>query len=363
MKMEVMIPTQPMNFDFNGARALPSPFLSAPSTPKRFGEFYLSAPTSPTRLSDFYRDFDEFSMNSGSRRGGTPSAIPFDWEETPGTPKFTVAADIDDEFAFEFSEASEGASRSAEELFDGGKIRPLKPPPRLQIGGKNERATRRSPASSPRSLRSPLSHGKKIIRDAFSPKQKKDFDPFAAAVENTRKRTEHERGREKVPTSSSPGSGRRGARSLSPFRDSENPWEDEVLLKNTNQSPMNSKASSSSTTTAAATPLMSSKGYKKWKLKDFLLFRSASEGRATDKDPLKKYTTLLKKHEDGKNSSFRSTDSSGSGSSSRRRGPVSAHELHYTANRAVSADLKKKTFLPYKQGILGLLPFNSATRK
>ncbi|KAJ6685925.1 hypothetical protein OIU79_015853 [Salix purpurea] len=40
--------------------------------------------------------------------------------------------------------------------------------------------------------------------------------------------------------------------------------------------------------------------------------------------------------------------------------PVSAHELHYTANKAVSENLKKKTFLPYKQGFFGRLAFNPA---
>lgn len=60
--------------------------------------------------------------------------------------------------------------------------------------------------------------------------------------------------------------------------------------------------------------------------------------------------------EDVRNSSFRSTESSGS--VSRRRGPVSAHELHYTVNRAASEEMKKKTFLPYKQGLLGCLGFS-----
>ncbi|KAE9605267.1 hypothetical protein Lal_00024585 [Lupinus albus] len=100
------------------------------------------------------------------------------------------------------------------------------------------------------------------------------------------------------------------------------------------------------------------KGYRKWRLKDFLLFRSASEGRTTNKDPLRKYTVLSKTttYEDVKNSSFRSTENSGSVSS--RRGPVSAHELHYTVNRAASKELRKKTLLPYKQGLLGCLGLN-----
>lgn len=50
----------------------------------------------------------------------------------------------------------------------------------------------------------------------------------------------------------------------------------------------------------------------------------------------------------------------GVGSTSKRRGnrvAVSAHELHYKLNRAVSQEMRKKTFLPYKQGLLGCLGF------
>lgn len=61
--------------------------------------------------------------------------------------------------------------------------------------------------------------------------------------------------------------------------------------------------------------------------------------------------------EDVKNSSFRSTDSVGS--ARRRSGPISAHEVHYTVNRAVSEEMRRKTFLPYKQGLLGCLGFNA----
>ncbi|THG00747.1 hypothetical protein TEA_008338 [Camellia sinensis var. sinensis] len=39
----------------------------------------------------------------------------------------------------------------------------------------------------------------------------------------------------------------------------------------------------------------------------------------------------------------------------KRRVPPSAHELHYTANRAQAKEMKKKTFLPYRQGLLGCL--------
>ncbi|KAM3710474.1 hypothetical protein ACB098_01G033500 [Castanea mollissima] len=366
--MEVVIPASRMDFDFNNSR--PSlPHLSAPSTPRRIGEYYFSAPSSPTRLSEFYQDLNEFSrMNeSYERKGDVPSMVPFDWEEKPGTPKLPKGSSgtkDEDAFAFDFSEDLEKASLSADELFDGGKIRPLKPPPRLQLGNKvNEYTSQKSPLLSPRSPRSPLSQGRKMVLGAFSPRRKKDTDPFAKAVENTRTQAGQERGREKTPAKSSSNSGRKATRSLSPIRVVDVPWEEEEeaaeeekTQQSTKQSSLNSKASIS----AANSSSSSSKSSKKWSLKDFLLFRSASEGRATDKDPFRKYSALYKRHEDPKIASFRSTDNSGSVTGSKRRGPVSAHELHYTTNKAASEDLKKKTFLPYKQGILGRLSFNPA---
>ncbi|KVH98365.1 hypothetical protein Ccrd_023421 [Cynara cardunculus var. scolymus] len=85
---------------------------------------------------------------------------------------------------------------------------------------------------------------------------------------------------------------------------------------------------------------------------DLFLFRSASDGRAMDRDPLKKYSTISRKHDQD----FR--NSAEAGSVSKRRGRVSAHEQHYNLNRAVSNDMKKKTYLPYRHGILGGLAFN-----
>ncbi|KAJ0087072.1 hypothetical protein Patl1_09021 [Pistacia atlantica] len=325
--MEVVIPAVPiMDFEFNSVRS--SPYLSAPTSPKRFGDdvFFTSAPTSPSRISQFYGEFDNLYTRNDDEYSST---IPFDWEEKPARKR-------------------RKNSLTAEELFDGGKIRPLKPPPRLQL---DDYSTLKSPLLSPRSPRSPISQGKKIIRQVFSPRSKKDVDPFAAAVENTRNQTQNERGRERRVPDLSKSSSRRATRSLSPFRVSAYPWEEEEKQQQqqqaTKQSSFNSKSSSSSSKSSS----------RKWRLRDFLLFRSASEGRSTDKEP--KYRALFKKNEDMKNSSFRSTDSSAeSVSGSRRRGQVSAHELHYTKNKAASEDLKKRTFLPYKHGILGRLAIN-----
>ncbi|KAF5740707.1 hypothetical protein HS088_TW11G00784 [Tripterygium wilfordii] len=345
LKMEVVIPARAMDFDFNSARS--SPCSSIPSTPKRFGNYSsLSAPTSPTRISEFYREFENFLINDPISGG-----VPFDWEEMPGTPKSpkkNVVAAADDDFAFDFSQDLEKTSLSAEELFEGGVIRPLKPPPRLQLENRVYDSSK-IPLLSPRSPRSP----KEIIRNVFSPRRKKVSDPFAAAAEMTRKQAENERGRDRVATSPK-NSSRRGARSLSPYRVSQFPLEEEERQQPrqqqqavTKQSQVNSKS--------IITPSSSKSSSRRWRLKDFLLFRSASEGRASDRDPLRKYSGLSRKQEDVKTSSFRTTDGSGSGSGSRRRGPVSAHELHYTKNKAATEDLKRRTFLPYKTGILGAL--------
>lgn len=319
------------------------------------------------------------------------SSVPFNWEEKPGIPK-SRATDNDEnddgdadangegegeDFEFNFSGQLERTSLSADELFDGGKIRPLKPPPRLQVGaGGNGSASNASSPRSPKSPRSPrsrISQGKKMVQEALSPRHKKDFDPFAAAIEENRRKEdgreyEQKRGRER---SCSSGFLRKGTRSLSPLRVSDIVYEGEENSQGklnpstttTNHKPSTSP-NSSSTNSSFLSSLSFSKGYRKWRLRDFLLFRSASEGRATGKDPLTKYAVLSKNrvNEDVKNSSFRSTDSSGS-VSSRRRGPLSAHEYHYTVNRAVSEEMKKKTFLPYKQGLLGCLGFNPGVQE
>ncbi|XP_034218080.1 uncharacterized protein LOC117629634 [Prunus dulcis] len=335
--MEVVIPTRTaMDFDFNSARS--SPCVTAPSTPRRFGEFYMSAPTSPTRMSDFYREFEEFSNSNWeddeppTHEGATP--------KSPKSPKDEFGFE---DFAFDVSEEVERTSLSAEELFDGGVIRPFKPPPATN--------TPRTPS---------------FFRQVLSPRWKKGKDhPLGPSsttqMDNTTKRSDqHQRGRDRTPAAlSSSVSGHRATRSLSPLRVSEYQWEEEEKQQQQQQQQQNNRQLAPKAMFSPSAAASASKASKKWKLRDFLLFRSASEGRATDKDPFRKYSNLFKKNEDVKNSSFRSIDSPAA-TSSRRRGPVSAHELHYTMNKAVSNDMKKKTFLPYKQGILGRLAFNPA---
>ncbi|KAL5054052.1 hypothetical protein RYX36_034734 [Vicia faba] len=300
MEVEVMSPVTPPEFNFDSNCS--SPYITAPSSPQRFANnFFFSAPTSPSRISPLFPQ----------------SPPPFHTDTNPNH-NSNYSFGNDDDFQFDFSRNLPRASLSAaDELFDGGKIRPLKPPP----------------PTSPKIRKNKTVHEEKV-------------KPFVKETQTLRNE-EEKRGRERLTSSA-----RKGSRSLSPLRVSD-------IVYNSEEKDVSDSVSVSSSTSNMKSFLSFTKGYRKWKIRDFLLFRSASEGRADEKDPLRKYTALTKKpaeEEDIRNFSFRSTESSGS--VSKRRGQVSAHELHYTMNRAATEEMKRKTFLPYKRGLLGCLGSN-----
>ncbi|XP_057422139.1 uncharacterized protein LOC130715979 [Lotus japonicus] len=330
MEVEVAMPMVVGDFNFDSNCS--SPYITAPSSPQRLGNLFFSAPTSPTRGSPF---FHQSIPSSSSVSSVSPvSSVPFNWEQKPVVPNKPDSNNDGDEFEFNFNGSLERASLSAaDELFSGGKIRPLKPPPRIQFSDGPTSPATQSP-------------GKKALSH-----QKRDSDPFESAIEETHRGREAEgekrgRGTEKASSSG----GRKGTRSLSPLRVSD------IVCEESEDNDVSSTASN------GRSFLSFTKGYRKWRIRDFLLFRSASEGRATDKEALRKYEVLPRKsaataaEEDVRNCSFRSTESSGS--VSKRRGPVSAHELHYTLNRAAAEEMKRRTQLPYKQGLFGCLGSN-----
>lgn len=312
------MPRAPSSPEFQFSRSTAtSPRASAPSSPKPFGNpdeyyySYTSAPASPTRATAVYSyfagDIDE-------------------WEEKPMAPK---SRGNEFDFALGLGGAEHDLS-TADELFHNGRISATKPhpPPRLDLPPI-------SPIPSSRGLWSPRGGG-------------------------GRSSLTTERGRERAPLSPSGASSRsrRESRSVSPLRE-------EASYRSPIASP------SASPSPSAAAPCVKGSGSKKWRyLKDLLLFRSASEGRATgrrSKDPLWKYTLLSvsfnksRPSVDAKSSgSFKSTDSS---NSSIKRGSSGPAVLQYTANRAALQEQKKKTPLPYHQNTLfGCLLFNPAVR-
>lgn len=285
--MEVVVPIQEFHFE----SATTTPYMSAPSSPKHFGldplEFYYPYAATPT----------------------SPAA----------------AVDDDDDFAFDFSgqlenNAQPPALTSADELFDQGKIRTLRPPPSL-----------RSPHDAPAAT---------INRERNSP-----FSAFSPEISH----------------SQSP----KGSRSVSPLRTGKG-------IVDHFQTPISSHPSPIAAISCSCKG-GGGEGSWKWRIKDFLLFRSSSEGRATgdmSKDFLRKFTALpsssssqpkLKKEGGGnvsRSSSFRSVDGNESVRQGSARCSVSPHVRHYTANKAAAEEIKKKTALPYRQSFFSCLRFS-----
>ncbi|KAK1417485.1 hypothetical protein QVD17_26614 [Tagetes erecta] len=212
----------------------------------------------PSPAIDFTYDTTSTSTTPYATAPSSPqSTIPFTWEQKPGIPKqnsldFTSQyADTDTDFAFGYLERH--SISAADELFDGGKIKPLKPPPRLH--------------HSNDSPKSPKKLGFKQTLSDLSPRSKKKefvtFDPFSEALKQTcGEQTAFDendllRGRERERSINN-NRHKVSARSLSPFRVVD-------ILNNRKKDQLS----------------QTSTWYNKWNLKSLLLFRSVSEGSAT----------------------------------------------------------------------------------
>eukprot|EP01018_Ginkgo_biloba_P028361 Gb_34249 [translate_table: standard] len=319
-----------------------STYASAPSSPGGF--FFLSAPSTPI-----------CSVNSSSviRRNSDrfPIEIPKHMENDKRDDAASVSSGSEFEFSAQFSESqvaaisSQPAMSSADELFCNGQIRPMKLSTHLQ---------------KPQSL-SPLI----------------DFDDETKGCTSSNERVcekgrKEERGRGCVRRDKP--RHRRRTRSLSPLRTTSfSQWEEAHKLEGEEQKECSKNGSS-----------FKSRGSKRWSLKDFL-YRSTSEGRGHTRERLwslpfspakpsakeKQRPSSSKKSDAAKHSKPTEKNSHAqtpqktnnyiiAGSASPRHGrraPLSPHELHYTANRAQAKELKRKTFLPYRQGLLGCLGF------
>ncbi|WJX10439.1 hypothetical protein P8452_01164 [Trifolium repens] len=55
----------------------------------------------------------------------------------------------------------------------------------------------------------------------------------------------------------------------------------------------NNLKQSETATVSSFSSFLSKRNYRKWRIKDFLLFRSASEGRGSEKDPLRKIQSIV----------------------------------------------------------------------
>ncbi|XP_022156495.1 uncharacterized protein LOC111023375 [Momordica charantia] len=331
--------------------ACSTPYVSAPSSPGRgpVSGFFYSAPASPMH----------FAITSSS------SALPLSsasMENHSSSFEFDFSA----RFGSYGGSSSTASMTSADELFLDGKIRPMKLSTHLEL---------------------PLAPLLDVeVGD----------EEGAGIVEFVRGRDL--RLRDKLQ--------RRRTRSMSPLRNAPIEWtesesgdginvecsvtEKEILegsevIEKVEEIASNSEASTPSISASSSRSSSAGRNSKRWVfLKDFL-YRSKSEGRSNNNFWSNISFANVKEKKSAANQSFgkqkfinplagRSSEAKkakgtvgakkdGAGKPAngvgKRRVPPSAHELHYTANRAHSEEMKKKTYLPYRQGLLGCLGFSS----
>ncbi|KAG4111630.1 hypothetical protein ERO13_D13G114700v2 [Gossypium hirsutum] len=317
LETELHEPPQVLFEDYDSTCS--TPYVSAPSSPDRepgpgwiHGGLFYSAPASPIHFT-----MTSLASKVSSTRPSSPDNSPL-----PLGSEFEFSA----RFGYTGSDQTRSMT-SADELFLNGKIRPLKLSTHLE--------------------------------------RPQVLAPLLDVEHEDDDGSEDVRGRDvKVRVD------KRRARSMSPLRNAtfglkihdQNMCLDKDLGHKTDSNdnetisdPMSASSSSSSSSSSDG------RRSKRWVfLKGFI--RSKSEGRSNN---IKLWSTIsfspLKEKKAGNKSNavvqepnHRPVNGIG-----KRRVPPSPHELHYTANRAQAEEMRKKTFLPYRQGLLGCLGFSS----
>ncbi|KAL8544929.1 hypothetical protein ACS0TY_005222 [Phlomoides rotata] len=173
----------------------------------------------------------------------------------------------------------------------------------------------------------------------------------------------------------------RKARSMSPLRTTVECERNGLTATADEAKEIESNETTPSISASSSRSSSSGRNSKKWLFLKDLLHRSKSEGSANNKDRFWSAISFSPAKDKKKTSSPALSLSSSRDDKKRKsevkKGvkvlaagkpahgvwkrwvPPSAHELHYTANRAQAEEMKKKTFLPYRQGLLGCLGFSS----
>ncbi|KAE8693721.1 serine/threonine-protein kinase [Hibiscus syriacus] len=315
-----------------------TPYVSAPSSPGRgpTSGYFFSAPASPMHF------ILSSAPSSNSHLSSESSLISAQYD----------ASSFEFEFSSRFSSngsVTVGSMCSADELFLNGQIRSMKLSSHLQ---------------RPQNL-TPL------------------LDVDVEEDDDGPNKQEASRGRDLKLRSRSL---HRKARSLSPLRNPEFKWEEDeecsredrkvvskLILEGLKETDVSKETTPSSSRSSS-----SGRNSKKWIFLKGLLYRSKSEGRANGKEKFwtsisfssskekkiqmeqEKPPPLKRKQKENKQGAGKKS-SSGKPSNgvAKRRVPPSPHELHYTTNRAQAEEMKKRTYLPYRQGLFGCLSFSS----
>ncbi|KAK2977717.1 hypothetical protein RJ640_013735 [Escallonia rubra] len=332
-----------------------TPYVSAPSSPGRGsgggggGGFFYSAPASPMHFILSSSSLNSVPASSDTSAPSNSSSFEFDFSSRCGN--------------VNNGSGSAGSMSSADELFLNGKIRPMK-------------------------LSSHLKRPQ-VLAPLLDLDEQNGVD-FEDVLDEDTKLV---RGRDLRLRDRSL---RRRTRSLSPFKTSSFEWhedeDDEVRQANQpNESTRNdlcfgnddaskqNDVASGETTPSASSSRSSSVGRssKRWVFLKEFLYRSKSEGQGRNnghkfwslsfspvkdkKMPAEEKVPAPEPPSAPAKGASRSKKTAGKATNGvgKRRVPLSPHELHYTANRAQAEEMRKKTFLPYRQGLLGCLGFSS----
>lgn len=324
-----------------------------PQSPQNASNYFFSAPSSPTNSSPFNRQislaFDAManikeSDNTHHQSDDHIEDAPIDSANLDHSLakkyfsfNFYVTDDQDDgedsktkeeDFEFDFDAATQDDGTTKEDFtfnFSGQVERSIPPVNQIFQGGLINTI---QPAP------------KKTLQNAVSFRQRKKYsDPCAKSTERVRDSSNYMNGRKKSP------------KALNMVSERVNNKKGCKAAPSTPRSTPRSEATEQVISMERSSS-SSSSWLVKWKLPD-LLFRSASEGHETKK----KYET------EGKNMNENVKKSSGgsgsSGGSRKKKERVSGHELHYKVNRATAVEMRKKTFLPYKQNLMGCKSLDS----
>lgn len=339
--------------------ACSTPFASAPSSPGRSGcpsasagFFFFSAPSSPMH----------YVLSSQS--------LPFSAPDSPVDP---ASGDFSFEFGFSARFPAHSTAASADELFLNGQIRPMKLSSHLQ---------------RPQAL-APLPDLAVEEEDDEEGETTRCYREMAEIGGHRRdlmlrSRSVHRRARSLSPLRNLPFRWRlqRAEREKTGQNHQTNPDPKLTEVEEVPAPPVSasSRSSSSSSTSSSS----SSRSSKRWIFLKDLLHRSRSEGSGNGKDKIWHGISLSVSKDRPKpstnpesenktlptavpsqveSSSRREVDAAAPRPANvarrRRRVRPSAHERLYTENRAQAEEMRRRTFLPYRQGLLGCLWFSS----
>ncbi|KAA8543044.1 hypothetical protein F0562_021461 [Nyssa sinensis] len=338
-----------------------TPYVSAPSSPGRGPTaYFFSAPASPMH----------FILSTAPCSSSDLAFL--------STESSTVSGSLEFEFSSRFllnGSVGNGAMSSADELFLNGQIRPMKLSSHLQ---------------RPQILAPLLDLDVEDEEEDDEKDNRNDSERGKREESVTRGRDLRLRNR----------SLHRKARSMSPLRTAQFQWNEEenaVVEERELMELEDSKSKQADTPSIETTPSgsasssrssSSGRNSKKWIFLKDLLYRSKSEGRGNNKEkfwssisfsPLKEkklsspsltpsssrdakektHTETQKQKRSKQVPAKKPVTRKPANGVAKRRVPPSPHELHYTANRTQAEEMKKKTFLPYRQGLLGCLGLSS----